>query len=145
MDCSQIDHLNIEPERLRWFQAVACLACVVVAVLITIANLGLGHHFQEFIANLPGRDKTIHFFVFGGLAMLLSIAMRLLAAQFGRLRIFHGVLLVVFISTAEEFSQLMFATRTFDWADLISNYSGIAFFGAITGAVARRQGWITTP
>ena len=109
-------------------QVVACLAFAVVATLVVIVNCDIADSVRTLIR---GRDKTLHFFLIGGLAVPASV---LCGWRHSTIRLHcvgWGVALMMGLSTAEEFSQIFLPTRTFDWGDLACNYLGIAFFGSV--------------
>ena len=105
----------------RWIHFAAFLAFI--AGVIFAADRHLARGFFGWVQSFPLGDKAGHFVLMGGLAFLLN---RALAAreippgvQLG------GVIIAVFV-VAEEFSQLWLPWRTFDCADLVADFLGIA-------------------
>ena len=59
------------------------------------------------------------------MALLLNHALAYRTAPINRAHLQLGGLIVGVVITLEEFSQLWFATRTFDAGDLIANWLGV--------------------
>jgi VanZ family protein len=111
---------------------LSCLAFSVVLLLVLIADCDIACSVTPLVEYVPGQDKTLHFLLIGGLAVPAS-------QLFGwghdtiRMRgVVQGVVLMIGLSTVEEFSQIFLPTRTFDLADLACNYLGIVCFGLLS-------------
>jgi len=81
---------------------------------------------------VPFGDKIGHFFLFGILALLMNMALK-----FRRMNIlsrtFHvGSVFVLVFAIFEEFTQLAFDTRTFDFADMLFDLFGIGLLSSIS-------------
>jgi hypothetical protein len=113
------------------FQIFTLVLFGLVAAAIVSLDAGWRGPLGAIINAVPGKDKAVHFLVFGGLVVPASLALGLRTIQIGSLRIFFGTMLMLVISTTEEFSQLCFDSRTFDLLDLTANYLGIAFFSGV--------------
>jgi polysaccharide biosynthesis protein VpsQ len=105
----------------RWLFAASWLAFV--AFIIWLADTRRARWFFDWIERYPGSDKVGHFFLIGGMAFVLNLALRRRLGPF-----LLGSVLVAIVFTAEEFSQLWFTARHFDWGDLAADFAGIAFF-----------------
>ena len=106
-------------EHRRSIQIASCLLFVLAAVVIGLADAGWRSTFGSVISLLPGKDKTVHFFMFGALVIPACLALGMSSFQLGRMRILKGVSLMFGVATIEEVSQLWFTSRTFDWLDLL--------------------------
>lgn len=83
----------------------------------------------EFIQDIPGRDKLIHFLGAGFLSFLIVTWLSPVVVQnrtYGPFSVLGAITLLI---TLEEFVQLAVPSRTFDLTDLGWNYVGIAVFG----------------
>jgi len=94
-----------------------------VAAIIWLADTSRARWFFNWLESYPGTDKAGHFVLIGGMAFMLNLALRRRLGPF-----LLGSVLVAIVFTCEEFSQLHFSTRHFDWGDLAADFAGIAFF-----------------
>ncbi len=105
----------------RWTEFAVFLAFIIT--VIYAADRHLAHGFFGWVQFFPLGDKAGHFVLMGTLAFLLNRALAARAippgVQLG------GVIVAVFV-VAEEFSQRWLPWRTFDYADLIGDFMGIA-------------------
>jgi VanZ family protein len=83
---------------------------------------------------LPGRDKTAHFVLMGGLAAVsvLAFAGRRIGGR--RLSTTSVLAVVAGLVILEECAQYWLPHRTFSMIDLASSLAGVACFGAIASA-----------
>ena len=98
---------------------------------IVQANLDIDSVFKHWVENTPNGDFIGHMVLYGFLAFLLNIAMRLRTIGFGKLRILTGSLLVGAFALIEEYSQLAIATRNFSTKDLLGDLIGIVYFSIL--------------
>jgi len=124
--------------RLRWAIAIGWL--VVCGVIIYFADRGLLKPVYRFIGHYPGSDKVGHFFLIGGSAGLLNLALGLRTVRWLGRGWLLGSGLVVVVCTLEEISQYWLPARSFDLLDLAGDYAGIFVFGWLAKAVARWRG-----
>ncbi|QBY04109.1 trypsin [Thalassotalea sp. HSM 43] len=110
---------------------IAALMLVFICSLLFMANTGQDNMFFEFKRGIPFGDKVGHFMLFGGMAMLTNFALRFRHVSKSSLLQF-GSLLVLALSTMEEFSQIFISTRTFSFYDLAANFLGISLFTLIS-------------
>jgi VanZ family protein len=82
----------------------------------------------ESIKNaIPFGDKVGHFFMYGLLAFVMNFALKF--RSFGKSLISqHGAVVILMLSSAEEFNQIFVATRTFSFLDLAANLCGVLVF-----------------
>lgn len=79
-----------------------------------------------WVESLPLGDKLGHLWLYGALAFLLNLSLKLRKYHWYGLNVYRGSLLVLVFALAEELSQQFFATRTVDAGDLIADVIGIA-------------------
>lgn len=78
------------------------------------------------VESVPLGDKLGHLWLYGALAFLLNLSLKLRKYHCYGLSVYRGSLLVLVFALAEELSQQFFATRTVDAGDLIADVIGIA-------------------
>jgi VanZ family protein len=78
---------------------------------------------------LPGRDKTGHFLLMGGLAFFAVLAFAGRSLRGRRLSTPSVLAVVVTIVVVEECLQWWLPRRTFSLVDLASSLAGVAVFG----------------
>ena len=105
--------------------------------MIVFADRGTARAFFDWINSFPLGDKAGHFFLIGVMAFLLNHALAYRTAPINRSHPQLGGLIVGVVITLEEFSQLWFASRTFDAGDLLANWIGILVAELLVRARAR--------
>ncbi len=98
----------------------------IIAVLLTVSFAASSFPgIFSFIYFIPGGDKIGHFSILAIVTFLVNI---LLAGKkikiFGH-SVFAGSMAVFILITIDEFSQLFISSRSFEYYDLLANYSGI--------------------
>ncbi len=88
------------------------------------AIMDIGHQFKY-------GDKVGHFFLFGILALLLNISLGFKQIQLYKISFLNGSLIVLAFAITEEFTQLAFKTRTFDFVDMLFDFIGIWTFSNV--------------
>ncbi len=116
---------------------ITVVFCVVLMGIVLIANLGYAGSVFSFLRNIPGGDKTGHFFLMGMFSFLVNLGLLCKRIRFGNIKILKGSLIVAFIVTVEEFSQIWLQYRGFDLGDLFCDYLGILCFGFIAQQVIK--------
>lgn len=105
------------------------LAFAVLAGFIgwIIYQADTGEKIQLFllVESLPLGDKLGHLWLYGALAFLLNLSLKLRQYHYYGLSVYRGSLFVLVFALAEESSQQFFATRTVDAGDLIADVIGI--------------------
>ena len=91
----------------------------------------------KMVNYVPGRDKTIHLLLMGGLAALVNGTLG--GRRAGRMPLATGTLVVLAVVTAEEFLQLAIPTRSFSWGDLACDWAGILILGEAAAVLARSR------
>ena len=87
---------------------------------------------DNWLLRLPGAvpfgDKVGHFLLYGIMGWLANIGLNHRAINVRKRKLPTGSLLVVGFAIVEEFTQLAFPSRTFDWADMLCDILGISLF-----------------
>ncbi len=117
---------------LRWLAGVWLSGVVALSMLASDQPLTV----LPWTRMLPGRDKTGHFLLMGGLALFAVLALAGRSLRGRRVStgtVFAGVVVIVLV---EECVQWWLPRRTFSLVDLAWSLAGVAVFGA--AAVAWR-------
>ena len=128
---------------------IALLFFIFLCGIEFMANTG-----QDIIVNdiknaIPFGDKVGHFGIYGLLTLFANYAFKFRHFA-GKVMNQYGAVLVIVISTAEEFSQLFLPMRTFSLLDIMANFSGVLVFTLLSmhlGKNSRRynQRLLNTP
>ena len=103
----------------------SCLLFLFIAWIIVVADLGKDNPFLELAHGIKHGDKMAHFGLYGLLAFFLNRATKYKTVNITNYKILFGSVLVLTFAIVEEFSQLAFANRMFDWFDMLSDIVGI--------------------
>lgn len=98
---------------------------IVFISIITAANSGLGSSIFSFVKYIPGQDKTAHFILFGVITIIIIIATNYRTVKVYKYNIYWGAILVWFVASFEEVSQVWVDNRSFDFIDLLVDSLGI--------------------
>jgi VanZ family protein len=101
----------------RWLPWVTGTFAAFILYIIVCADRGTMPAWTQIIYKLPGQDRLGHVLLIGTLGLLLNLA-------FPRRAVLVTVVLA-WLVTAEEISQLWFPTRSFDLLDLAADFIGI--------------------
>lgn len=99
-----------------------------ISYIIFLADTADLNYGLEIVKIIPYGDKFFHALLYGMMAMFLNYGL-------GRKKVYGmqlGSVLVLLFATAEEFSQIFIATRTFDLYDLLADVVGVILFSYIT-------------
>ena len=96
------------------------------------ANLDQYNTFIRWGREIPNGDKIGHFLIYGIMAFLLNFSLRFNKVSARGIKLYVGSLLVLAYAIAEEFTQLAFESRTFDYADMFSDFFGIICFSLLS-------------
>jgi polysaccharide biosynthesis protein VpsQ len=80
---------------------------------------------------IPWGDKIGHFSLFGIMALLLNIAIEFKQIKVSVRRFHLGSVIVFSFAVLEEFTQLLFSTRTFDLVDMLFDLLGIGLLSSV--------------
>jgi VanZ family protein len=111
--------------KLRFLPIV--LFFIFIIWIIVQADLGIDNPFVQFVHQIPWGDKIGHIFIFACLTFLLNHALSYASFKLFRVKLLTGSMLIFCFALAEEFTQLFFPTRTFDFGDILSDLVGIIF------------------
>ena len=126
-----------------WLPKVTVAFALCLVVLIGVVDAGwFRSEVLRAVAAVPGGDKSLHFLLVGGMALLLNWSWGAAHWRAGPLRIQQGSVVVALVCTLEELSQLFVRARAFDLEDLAYDYAGILLLGQLGAglhAIGRRR------
>lgn len=93
--------------------------------LISMADLNKENLIMTIGHKVPSGDKIGHFLLFGMLAYFLNCALKFKQFNYKNRRLYLGSVIVLLFAVCEEFSQLAFENRTFDWVDMVFDFWGV--------------------
>ena len=96
-----------------------------------MANTGQENVLFEIKQAVPYGDKIGHFFVYGMMTLFANYAFKFRYFANNKFNQYGAVVVIAF-TTFEEFSQLLFSTRTFSLYDMIANLAGIGLFTIVS-------------
>lgn len=111
----------------RWRFLPIGLFLIFFLWVIINADLGTENLFVTFAHSIPWGDKLGHVFIFACLTFFLNYALSYRFVLLQKIPIGVGSILIFLFALIEECSQLAFATRTFDFGDLLADLIGIVF------------------
>jgi hypothetical protein len=94
--------------------------------IIINADLGIDNPFIQFVHQIPWGDKIGHICIFACLTLLLNHALSYASFKLFKIELLTGSMLILSFALIEEFTQLFFPTRTFDFVDIFSDLVGIS-------------------
>jgi polysaccharide biosynthesis protein VpsQ len=114
---------------MKW---LAILFTLFILLVIVLADTGELAQYVGFVYAVPWGDKAGHFILYGTLAFLLDLALFRSRPDQSRksLAVICGLILALMIGL-EEFSQQLFANRTYDLIDLAFSYLGVIGFSVL--------------
>lgn len=115
--------------RLAWLLFV--VLAVVVGYNIWSADNGVSNALLDWVSHVRHGDKYAHFFLYGGLAFLLHVALQGRAWRIAGVALPVAALLVLGFGLFEELSQLHSPRRQFSGMDLAANLAGVVVFTAL--------------
>jgi VanZ family protein len=118
--------MSPDPFFMKYFSV---LFLIFIIAVIFLADVGELPHLISDLYDFPNGDKVGHFILFGLLDFFVTRAF-LLSFPYkprGWMAFSVGLTLALLIA-AEEWSQRLFSTRTFDLLDLLASYAGLVTF-----------------
>ncbi|MEQ8685316.1 MAG: VanZ family protein [Imperialibacter sp.] len=106
--------------------------------IIVMADTNHKLHIMKVFEGVPLGDKVGHFMLFGFLAGLINVALKFRRLKIRSLDINMAGVIVLSFAVAEEFTQLAFAARTFELADMLSDVLGVWSFVFLSEWMWRR-------
>ncbi len=110
--------------RIYWLAFLALASFI--GWIIYQADTGEKIYLFLMVESLPLGDKLGHFWLYGALAFLLNLSLKLREYSIHHRKVYCGSLLILLFAAVEELSQYFFATRTLDAGDLVADVIGIA-------------------
>ena len=98
---------------------------IFIGQLIFLADSNQQNWIMSIADKVKFGDKIGHFILYGGLAYFLNNALKFKVFQWKNMRVFRGSIIILIFTIVEEFSQLTFASRTFDLIDIVFSLLGI--------------------
>ena len=108
---------------------LTALAFLAIIVIILLADYRIIPKRVFTLYGFPYGDKIGHFFLMGLFALLVNLSLNMRKISVFSVSILLGSLIVIILSTVEEFSQSFFPSRTASFIDLAASYLGIFFIG----------------
>lgn len=115
----------------RFFRVLAWLFALLLLTAIIRSDSGLGIGPFKVIYRYTYGDDAAHFFLLGTLALLLALGYPLHRTRIGPFSLLKNGLILAVIITIEEFTQLLFPSRTFSLFDISANLAGIYLLGEL--------------
>jgi len=98
---------------------------IFIGQLIFLADNNQENWIMSIAHKIKFGDKVGHFILYGGLAYFLNNALKFKVFQWQHIKVFRGSVIILTFAILEEFSQLAFASRTFDLIDILFDVLGI--------------------
>ena len=108
------------------------LFIIMFSLIIFIADSEDGMKIFSFVRNIPGGDKSGHFVVFALFAIVVNLFLDFRYVSIKKKKILLGSVIVFFIASIEELSQIWIPNRTFDLVDLFADSMGILLVSLLT-------------
>lgn len=117
---------------------IAILFFILLCCIEFMANTGQDMIVINIKNAIPFGDKVGHFGLYGLMTLFANYAFkfRYIGANVMNQ---YGALLVILVSTTEEFSQLFFPMRTFSLLDIMANLSGVVIFTLLSMQLAKNS------
>ena len=117
---------------------LAAVYILILAGIVVLADLRETQYLFKPIRRLPYGDKIGHFLLMGFFSLMLNLALKARTFRIWRINFLLGTLIVLVIVFIEEFSQIFIRGRSFDYRDLIADFSGILIFGELARLICRK-------
>jgi hypothetical protein len=111
---------------------ITALAFVAIIVIILLADFRVIPKRVFTLYDFPYGDKVGHFFLMGLFSFLVNMSLNMRKVSVFSVSILLGSLIVVILTTVEEFSQSFFPSRTASFFDLAASYLGIFVIGNLS-------------
>jgi VanZ family protein len=118
---------------------VAIVYTLFLALLVFMADQRQYQFIFRVVRRTPYADKAGHLLLMGVFSLLVNLALSCRRTRIGRLSLLTGSLVVAFVVTIEEFSQLFVRYRSFDLFDLACDYTGIILFGLLASYLTKMR------
>ena len=98
-----------------------------VVLVILAADFGWAESLFALLQPIPQRDKIGHVLLMGGLGFFVGGA----AGRLGPGWAWGSLVVLAFLVSLEEFTQIWLPRRSFDPLDLVCSLVGVGFFGVL--------------
>jgi len=118
------------------------LTLLYASIIMVVVLLADSNHLPssiQYIHDLPHFDKLIHFSIFGSLALCINLTLASNLRWSVTRAIVTGSILAVMVSTLDEGSNLVVASRSWSLGDLAANYLGVLCLGVVPMLAWRKQ------
>lgn len=122
--------------KLKWLTALYVLFLVLLVFMVDQKQY---QFLFSIVRRTPYADKAGHFLLMGLFSLLLNLSLSARRVKVGNLSLLVGSLVVAFVVTLEEFSQIFVRYRTFDLFDLACDYAGIFLFGQLASYLIKMR------
>jgi hypothetical protein len=102
-----------------------------LVTIVILADLNIGAWVFTAARLVPFGDKLCHLILMGIFSFLLNTALGCRIVLVGRVRMLLGSLIAYSLVLAEEFSQVLMASRTLEAYDMLFDMLGIYLFGLL--------------
>ena len=109
----------------RFARVSAAMFVLLVASIVAAADKGALPDLISTLYSFPGGDKLGHFLLMGTMSFLINFSLGAPSPSQQLPKVVKATIVIVFLVTLEEISQLWFRTRTFSFWDLSSSYLGV--------------------
>ena len=110
-----------------------------ICLLIFLADNGALPQLFDRYRSIPFGDQVGHFFLIGILTLALNVLFSFKQISVYKFKPFLGCMIIFFLITLEESSQIFLTHRSFSFADMLANYLGILFFGHFLSRILLKQ------
>ncbi len=111
---------------------ITSIFAIFLVFVIYSANTGqTDYFFFKWLLKYDVGDKVGHVFLLGTMTFLLNLSLKNKKINLKNIPFLLGSCIIFTLITLEESSQFFIPNRTFDFADLFSNYLGIFIFGKL--------------
>ena len=112
-------------------RTLTVLYILLLAVIVIGADLGILSPFSGWLHSVPYADKTCHFVFVGLLSFFVSASLSMnLERKRKRTTVLATILVLVVLTSLEEFSQSALMYRRFSGLDMLANIAGTCVFGS---------------
>lgn len=122
--------------KLKWLTALYVLFLVLLVFMVDQKQY---QFLFSIVRRTPYADKAGHFLLMGLFSLLLNLSLSARRVKVENLSLLVGSLVVAFVVTLEEFSQIFVRYRTFDLFDLACDYAGIFLFGQLASYLIKMR------
>ena len=112
-------------------RTLTVLYILLLAAIVIGADLGVLNPVSGWLHSVPYGDKTCHFVFVGLMSFFVSASLSMnLQRKRKRTTVLATILVLVVLTSLEEFSQSMLAHRRFSELDMLANIAGTCIFGS---------------